>query len=339
MDFIHYVILAIVIIILIRKYCNGPRTDYARDMTGKIVVITGATAGIGKETAKDLLRNNATVIFASRDKKKFDQIIKDASFKNDSRSRAVFIPLELTSFKSVMSFYQTLKEKYERIDILINNAGAFTNKFLLTEDNLESTIQINYLSHALLTMLLMELLIKSDDARIINVGSSAHSHAKYSEDYFKFDQTGYSMGQGYANSKIAINFITIALSDFCAKYNLPIKCVVVHPGLVNTEISRPSIRPLIMKILFYTLINPLMYLFAKSEYIGAQTTLHVCYLPRNELIDGGYYADCSLQKLMKQKINEMYQSKFDKFTYTAIVNSKIIHNEMSQNFLDFLSTL
>ena len=121
MNAIFILIIIIIIGFLIKRWSNGPLNPIKKDLTGKIIIITGSSDGIGLEAAKDLLRSNAKVIFACRNKNKTEGIIN--TLPENLRKNAIFEQLDLSSFKSIENFVKEVKAKYDKIDILINNAG------------------------------------------------------------------------------------------------------------------------------------------------------------------------------------------------------------------------
>ena len=137
-----------------------------------MILITGCSAGIGKEAALEFLRNGSTVIFACRDERKTNKILE--ILPDDLRKRAIFIALDLSSFESVRNFEKKLGSLNLKIDMIINNAGCFLDKYSKTVDNIESTIQCNHFSHMYLTALLVKHISKND-GRIINVSSDDHT--------------------------------------------------------------------------------------------------------------------------------------------------------------------
>jgi retinol dehydrogenase-12 len=329
------------VVLLIIKYffINRPKTPLHKDMSGKVIVITGCSAGIGKETAKELLNAGATIVWACRDETKTMKIIKDVT-RPDTKGKSVFIRLDLCSLQSVYAFYSEFKAKFDRLDILINNAGAATHEYIITGDGLESTFQINHISHTYLTALLLDSISKSDDGRIIILSSEAHKFANIDENYFKFSQEKFSFWNSYANSKLANIFLGFALKSFCEENNLDIKTVSVHPGAVATEISKPENKPWYMKMFIYCLMYPIMFFFFKSNLIGAQTTLHTCYLERSKLADGGYYADCREAKYGKSTTNKIHEEGINKFTkkvLTALRTNGV--SDQNRNYRKFIESL
>ncbi|KAH7971355.1 hypothetical protein HPB49_022364 [Dermacentor silvarum] len=143
-----------------------------RDMSGKTVIITGASSGIGKATARELCRRNARVILACRDEAKARATADE--IEDDTGVRPACMQLDLCSLASVRQFAHQVLAQEERLDVLINNAGTLPPpERTETEDGFEMTFQANHLGHFLLTNLLIDLLKKSAPSRIINVGSMA----------------------------------------------------------------------------------------------------------------------------------------------------------------------
>jgi NAD(P)-dependent dehydrogenase (short-subunit alcohol dehydrogenase family) len=324
-----------------RKFFNGPRAKSRKNMKDKIVVITGCSAGIGKETAKDLLLNNATVILANRDQKK-TKIVMDEIFRNHpeiDQIRAVFLPLDLNSLKSVKSFAELLKKKFPKIDILINNAGCINYNYWKTEDGLEATFQTNHISPTVLTSLLLDSFRTSDDARIINVSSAGHRFPKRQINFFATSNTDYGAFNTYAITKLANVLFTFKLRDFCANKGLNIKSCSLHPGAVFTEIARVDDQPWYIRLFVKTIGNLIMKYFFKTEEMGAQTTLELCYMDREKFIDGAYYSDCKVAKLSASAYDEFFIEKINQETYRNITNS-FVYEEHSKNeiFKEFISS-
>ena len=140
---------------------------------GKTAIITGANTGIGKETALDFAKRGARVILACRDEEKAKDGARDIIAQTGSDKVVVRI-VDLASFESVRAFAKLFNKTEERLDILVNNAGLVDESYRVTKDGYESTFQVNYISHFLLTLLLMEKVKKSAPSRIVNVSSLMH---------------------------------------------------------------------------------------------------------------------------------------------------------------------
>ena len=170
-------------------------------LDGKVVVITGANTGIGKETALQLSLRGPKIYIGCRDVKKAEEAIDDIK-KANPKANITALTLNLSSLKSVRDFVNELEEKESVIDILINNAGARGSTWSQTEDGFETTIQVNYLGHFLLTLLLMPLLKKSTKARVINVSGGVYATSKLHLDNINLEGI-FEYQKAYAQSKLA----------------------------------------------------------------------------------------------------------------------------------------
>src|SRR3954465_5149720 len=152
------------------------------DMTGKLVLITGGNAGIGKETAVGLASKGAHVVFTSRDATRGADAL--AEIKQRSGNDAVDgRTLDLASLASVRESAAAFLDRYDRLDVLIDNAGLVLASRSVTEDGYETTFQVNHLGHFLLTELLRDRLVASAPARVIVVASDAHKTARHGLDF------------------------------------------------------------------------------------------------------------------------------------------------------------
>ena len=144
-------LIILVILILLayftKKWANGPLNPIKKDLTDKFIIVTGSSDGIGLEAAKDLLNSNAKVVFACRNKIKTENIIN--SLPEKSKKNAIFIQLDLESLQSIENFVKEIKSKYQKIDILINNAGVGWAYLHKTEDGFINAFQVNYLGNVL----------------------------------------------------------------------------------------------------------------------------------------------------------------------------------------------
>ena len=180
---------------------------------GKTAIITGANTGIGKETALDFAKRGARMILACRDEQKASKAAKDIISETGSDKVLVRI-LDLASFESVRAFAKLINETEERVDILVNNAGL-TGSYRVTKDGYESIFQVNYLSHFLLTLLLLEKMKKSAPSRIVNVSSMRHDSRSMGLqlDDFKLSKEKFVRSNQYHESKLAQVIFTRELSQ------------------------------------------------------------------------------------------------------------------------------
>jgi len=254
-------------------------------MESKIILVTGASDGIGKETAMTLARQGHTIIIHGRNKQKlqaaYDEIKRETGNNNIDMFTADFL-----SLAEVKRFADTIKQKYDRLDVLVNNAGAqFGDKRELTIEGHEKTMMINVFAPFLLTTLLLDLLKKSPFARVVTVASAAHkmSGKPYMDDIELKEH--YTMGRAYGLSKLYIiwvmgHFVTeMKKSDI---HNITFN--TVHPGSVNTSLGRVSTKSLGTKIIYF-LWKPFMINLAK----GAKSSIEAAISPEQEGVTGKYF--------------------------------------------------
>jgi len=202
-------------------------------MKGKIIFITGATSGIGKETAKGLAKLGANVVFTTRDIKKGEQV-KDEIIRKTNNNHINILFCDLASFESIRTCYMKFFNQYNSLDILINNAGVLNFKRTLTKDGVESNFAINYLAPFLITNLFLPLLRKSTQSRIINVTSGLQSGSINFDDIeYKHNFSGWD---AYRQSKLALILFTRYLANQLKETSITVNCV--HPGMTNTNLVR-----------------------------------------------------------------------------------------------------
>ncbi|XP_054152540.1 retinol dehydrogenase 12-like [Oppia nitens] len=255
-----------------------------KQLDGQVVVITGANTGIGKETARDLAKRGAKVIIGCRDETRGEDAIKDIQTKIP-KADITTMKLDLSSQKSVREFAQQLAEKYQRIDILINNAGVQLKDRSETIDGFEMTFGTNHLGHFLLTMLVLPLLRNSPKARIVNLTSVGHNYGVIDFNDIHTLNKPYDMWEVYGQSKLANILFTRELARRLGN-DSSINVYAVHPGGVRTDIARNLTFQ--MKV-FMNVLGQVILISAKS---GAQTSL---YCAIDEALDnetGYYYENC-----------------------------------------------
>ncbi|KAL4461056.1 hypothetical protein ABPG74_016528 [Tetrahymena malaccensis] len=279
-----------VVLLLLSFYIKTRANKKFRNLSNQVVIVTGSNTGIGFETAKDCALNGAKVILACRDQQRTQPALE--SINKLCPNSAEFIRLDLGDLSSVRLFVNEFKSKYNKLDLLINNAAIVLPQRNLTKDGFETQIGTNHFGHFLLTNLLMDKLKASPQFRVINVSSLAHSFSTIDFDDLHFEKRPYRQFEAYAQSKIANVLFTISLQKRIDQQKLNGISVSLHPGTVRTEISRNQ-NPLFRVL--YTLVYPLFYLFSKSPSQGAQTTLYCIHEDFDKLQKGAYYSDCKKQ--------------------------------------------
>lgn len=265
----------------------------------KTVIITGANTGIGIHTVIDLAKRGATVVMACRNMHKGGIALKEAKEKSDSENIDL-MQLDLSSLNSVRKFAESFSSKYEKLNILINNAGVMMCPYSKTEDGFEMHIGTNHFGHFVLTNLLLKKLIESVPARIINVSSIAHRRGKIDFDDINYNHRSYNSFAAYGQSKLANILFTKELHKKVVNHGITV--YAVHPGFVYTELSRNSKWASI----FY---NTIVRAFAKTALQGAQTSIYCAIQEGLEKNSGGYFADSKLISSSSDSCNEEYAKK------------------------------
>ncbi len=232
------------------------------DQTGKIAIVTGANSGIGFETAKALAAKNATVIMACRNPSKAQAAITDIK-KAVPNAKLEFIELDLADLASVKAFSHSFKEKYARLDMLINNAGIMMPPYTKTKDGFEVQFGANHLGHFALTGQVMDVISASKGARVVNVSSGAHRMGTNS---IKFDDLNaekeYKPMAVYAQSKLANLLFSRQLNSYFQTQGIDAIATSAHPGWTGTNLQQHSF--------LFKMFNPL---FAQKPPMGALPTL------------------------------------------------------------------
>jgi NAD(P)-dependent dehydrogenase (short-subunit alcohol dehydrogenase family) len=220
--------------LLSRSYTPGAKkvASYDERMTGsmadRIVLVTGATSGIGLETARQLAALGARVIVGARNPDK-GRAVADEIVRAGGHAEALTV--DFASLESVRFAARELGERLPRLDVLVNNAGTAVARRETTADGYERTWQTNYLGHYLLTRLLLPLLKKSASPRIVNVSSEGHRQGRLDWDDLELSR-GYGGFRAYANTKLAQVLFTREL----ARREPAVTTVALHPGAIGTNI-------------------------------------------------------------------------------------------------------
>ncbi|KAI8379308.1 uncharacterized protein BYT42DRAFT_568378 [Radiomyces spectabilis] len=254
------------------------------DLTGKIAIITGSNTGIGKVCALEMARKGCQVVIGCRDEKKANAAMEDIK-KSTGNDKVEFIRLDLMSLQSVKEFADTFKARYDRLHILMNNAGVMMCPFALSKDGIETQFATNHVGHFYLTVQLLPLLEQSAPSRIINVSSIAH-HTPFKRLDLEHisDEKRYNRIIHYGKSKTANILFTRELNKrLQAKgcKNVYVNCN--HPGMVQSELERHIVGGLLPGFLYR--------MFQISTEDGALAQLFLATSPKveQENITGEYY--------------------------------------------------
>ncbi len=204
----------------------------------KIILITGSTDGIGKQTALELAERNNQIIIHGRDEKKCISTLNEIKSKTGNQ-KIDYVVADFSTIKSIEQMANIISSKYSHLDVLLNNAGVYLRERKTNDRGIELTFMINHLAHFYLTFLLFDLIKESDDGRIINVSSIAHESADFNDDDFMLGKK-YSGYTAYANSKLFNLLFTYALHRRLKNSN--VKVYALHPGVISTKLLYEGFR-------------------------------------------------------------------------------------------------
>jgi retinol dehydrogenase-12 len=250
-------------------------------MQGKVVVLTGASAGIGAAAAVELARLGATVVPIGRDRKRLTDVTSTLRTTNPSGTAAEPLTADFASLAEVRRLADDLLERHERIDVLINNAGLVAGKRSLTTDGHETTFAVNHLAPFLLTNLLLDRLRASAPARVVTTSSDAHRGGKIDLDDLSGERS-WSSWSAYGNSKLANVLFTRALARRLQDDGVTANCL--HPGVIRTRLGRHTAAPI-------RLGWRAASLFFKSPARGAETIVYLASSPEVAEVSGSYFVD------------------------------------------------
>jgi NAD(P)-dependent dehydrogenase (short-subunit alcohol dehydrogenase family) len=234
-------------------------------MQNKVCLVTGATSGIGFETALELAKMGATVIVGGRDlEKTANAVIKIRTQSNNDY--VDFLIADLSDFKEVRRLSDEFKTKYNKLDVLVNNAGAIFKEYDENTDRIEMTMALNFFSPYLLTGLLLESLSKAAPSRIINVSSMLHQTISNNFNNFN-NETLYKPLPAYSLSKLALMHFTYKLADKLKGSGITVNAM--HPGWVKSNFGTDFYTG------FYGVINTISSPLQLTPEQGASTIIYL----------------------------------------------------------------
>lgn len=249
-----------------------------RSLNGKICMVTGATSGIGKVTARELAQMGATVIIVGRNPEKSENAVKQ--IRRETGNPAVeFMLADLSSQKEIRQLVQDFKKRYDRLHVLVNNAGSIFLAHRESVDGIEMTFALNHLGYFLLTNLLIDALQASAPSRIINVSALLHKWAKINFDDLQ-NREMYIGVRAYPQSKLCNLYFTYELAR--RMEGTGVTANALHPGVVATNLGVNDNRfgRVMRRLINFALINP-------EE--GAQTIIYLAASPDAQTVTGKYF--------------------------------------------------
>ena len=269
-------------------------------MNGRTCLITGATDGIGKEAAIELAKKGCNLILIGRNKEKGEKVVEQIRKIAESYVDIDYFTADLMLMKEVSRVADEVSRKYPKIDILLNNVGAYFAFRDVTEEGFERTFALNHLGYFLMTKKLLPLIEKSNYKRIVNVSSSAH----YGID-FEFDNLNgekkYSGFDIYKKSKLANVMFTYELAKRVKDKGITANCL--HPGFVSTNFGKNN------NFLWRNVIRVAMWLTAINVKDGAKTSIHLACSDEVKDITGRFFANCQVKKGSSKAKNDEHNRR------------------------------
>lgn len=258
-------------------------------MSSKNILITGATDGIGRQTAVELARKKHHVIIHGRNLDKCIDTVKYIEEKSGN-SDVEYVVADFSKLQEIRDLAEYINAKYNRLDVLINNAGVYMNEKILTEDGFETTFAVNHLAPFLLTNRLFGILKNSQPARIINVSSIAHTRAKLDFENINAEKSFDSYG-AYALSKLANVLFTNKLAEILEGTSITANSL--HPGVITTKLLRKGFN-----------------ITGASLESGAATSVYLADSDEIENVSGKYFVNKEIAEASELSNDKLLIDKF-----------------------------
>jgi NAD(P)-dependent dehydrogenase (short-subunit alcohol dehydrogenase family) len=255
--------------------------DSIPDVRGRVVVVTGANAGLGFVTARELARHSAHVVLACRSAEKGAEAVGRIADEVPG-ARLEVLPLDLSRLDSVRAFASAFAAAHDHLDVLINNAGVMATPRMRTADGFEHQLGTNFLGHFALTGELMPRLLASASPRVVSLTSTFASLGKIDFDDLHQEKR-YNRWTAYGRSKLAILQFTYELDRRARAAGASLVSVAAHPGYANTGLQRSGLSDSRLLRLNFAFSNQF---FAQSPLMGALPSLAAATVPG---LQGGSY--------------------------------------------------
>jgi NAD(P)-dependent dehydrogenase (short-subunit alcohol dehydrogenase family) len=256
-----------------------PQKRTTARLDGKVCVVTGATSGVGYQAAKKLAQNGAVLALVCRNAQKAEKV--RAELTNDTGAAIEIVRSDFARFADVRAAAATILEKFPRIDVLINNAGVHHTHRTITADGFETAFQVNHLSSFLFTRLLLDRIIASAPARILQINSQGHRFGGLDLEDLNWDRRRYRGLLGYGASKTAQLLTLWELADQLAGSGVTINAM--HPGAVRTSIGMNN------GLLYQWYQRYLLWPWLKSPEISGEAIYYLVAAPEMENVSGRFY--------------------------------------------------
>lgn len=248
----------------------------------RVCLITGATSGIGRAAARELASPGWRLIVVGRDRDRCRETVEEIEAASPEDSRVEFRIADLSSLQDVLRLAEELRRDLERIDVLINNAGAIFTTDRKSPDDIEMTWALNHFGYFWLTVELLPLLEKGENARIVNVSSRAHVRGRIKDRQGIIEKKNDPFFT-YSNTKLANIWFTRVLSRRLADSGITVNSL--HPGVVSTRFGRGCGPGSLVLRAFATV-------FGVSSEKGAETVVYLARSPEVASVSGAYFVNC-----------------------------------------------
>ena len=276
----------------------------------KNCIITGATDGIGKQTALDLARLGYRIGLVGRDLQKGELVLNEIENATNNQSLKYF-RADLSNIKSIERLSNEIKEEYDSVDILINNAGAYFSEYIETEEGLEMTFALNHLNYFRLTHLLMDIIKIDQPGRVINVASSAHFSARLDINDIQMSK-GYKGWTAYCNSKLMNILFTYEIHKRYKETGITFNAL--HPGFVDTRFGDNNTG------LGKNILSIGKKLIAINVVKGASTNVYLASSDEVKNVSGKYFDKSRPTRSSKVSHSEIHQEKLWSYSEDILNN-------------------
>jgi NAD(P)-dependent dehydrogenase (short-subunit alcohol dehydrogenase family) len=256
-----------------------PQKTTQSRLDGKVCVLTGATSGVGYQAAHRLARGGAQLVLVCRNGQKAGQVQDE--LQRLYSSRVDLILADFSQLDQVRDAADAILSRFVRIDILINNAGVHNTRRLLTEDGIETVFCVNHLASFLFTHLLLERLMNSSPARILQVNSQGHRFGGLDLEDLNWERRRYNGYKGYGASKVAQLLTTWELADRLKGTGVTVNAM--HPGEVRTRIGMNN------GLLYRIYQRYLLWWFLKEPAISGEAIYYLVAAPELEGVSGKFF--------------------------------------------------
>ncbi len=261
-------------------------TDNIPDLSEKTIIITGANSGLGYEITRVLASKKPHIIMACRNLEKAEKA-KSEILKENPKASLEIMQIDLSKQSSVKEFVKEFSGKHDRLDILFNNAGVMFAPKVITENGLELHMAANHFGHFTLTGLLLNLLEKTENSRVVSIASMGHRFGKLNFKNLNFEKGRYNKLMAYSNSKIANLYFGYELDRKLKEKGSHVKSIVAHPGWTRTNLQTAggAIDESKGQIRFWNFMN---IFFSQTVDMGVLPQLRAAFDPNAK--GGEYYS-------------------------------------------------